>query len=489
MVGQPFKLLDWQKDLIRTVYDNEDASGKLLTRKAVCSIGRKNGKTTLIAALLLAHLVGPMRVTNGQLISAANDRNQASIVFELAAKMLRMNGDLLSLVNILDSTKQIRSITNGSTYKALSSESGTAHGLSPTFAIFDELAQARNRKLYDAIATASGAHKESLFWVISTQTEDDKHIMSHLVDQVEAVNRGEVQDPTLRGIVYSAPMDADIFDPKTWALANPSLHHNRNIEDIQALADEARRIPASEMTFRHLFLNQRINSFLDNRLFTKEVWQTCDAAPDLETHAEDDRWWWGGLDLSGTTDHTAFIMVSSHGDVLTRIWTPEATLDARAQRDAAPYRLWVEQGFMKTTPGKVVDYAFVAKELGEIGARYPILKIGVDPARFADLERECTHQGLSLPFEKFHQGFISMGGAVESLIRHVLNAELRHGSHPVLNFHISNSKVVRDAAGNQKIDKQASATRVDAAVALAMACRMKDMHPSPHQMEIFEVEL
>jgi phage terminase large subunit-like protein len=137
-------------------------------RRAILSIARKNGKTALIAALALAHLVGPEAIPNGEIYSAANDRDQAAIVFKFARQIVECDPELLAMIDMVPSTKTMVAPITGSIYRAVSAEAGTKHGYLPSLVIYDELAQAKSRDLYDVLDTSFGARDEPLFVTIST---------------------------------------------------------------------------------------------------------------------------------------------------------------------------------------------------------------------------------------------------------------------------------------------------------------------------------
>ncbi|TQE93740.1 MAG: terminase, partial [Spiribacter salinus] len=207
------KLRNWQKQWIKSIYDQP-------TRRAIISVGRKNSKTATSACLLLLHLVGPEARVNSQLYSAAQSRDQASIVFNLAAKMVRQNPVLSDYITIREAAKQLVCAEIGTTYKALSADASTAYGLSPAFVVHDELGQVRGPRseLYEALETAAGAQEAPLSVIISTQAATDGDLLSVLIDDALS---GE--DPETRLWLYTAPDDADPFSHEAQKAANPAL--------------------------------------------------------------------------------------------------------------------------------------------------------------------------------------------------------------------------------------------------------------------------
>ena len=295
LVGEPMRLAEFQRDFITAVYDNEAG-----TRRAFLSIARKNGKTGLIAALLLVHLVGPEARQNSQIVSGAMSREQAGIVFNLASKMVELSPQLATRVQAKASTKELFGVGINTHYRALAAEGKTAHGLSPILAILDEVGQVQGPKnaFVDAITTSQGAHEAPLLIAISTQAASDADLLSVWLD--DAAKSG---DPRIVSHVYAAPADCELDDPEAWSAANPALGTFRSLPDVEQQAAEAKRMPSAEATFRNLCLNQRVA--VTNPFMSKATWDACSAAPDSLDGLEV----FGGLDLSQRTDLTALVLI------------------------------------------------------------------------------------------------------------------------------------------------------------------------------------
>lgn len=477
--GTTFKLMKFQKDFIRDVYGPADKNGKRIVRRAILSLGRKNGKSVLIAALSLVHLVGPESIDNGENFSLANDRDQASLVFKYAAQMVRSEPDLTEIIKIVDSTKTMVCFSNGSFYKALSAEVSTKYGLNPSWACYDELSQARNRELYDAIDTSMAARQEPLFIVISTQSNDPQHILSQIIDDGLSG-----KDKTTVCHLYAVPDDAvDAFDDqKLWKLANPALGEFRSLDEMKTAAARAKRMPTFEAAFRNLYLNQRIDA--QSPFIPSLEWNECQGEYAIEPQEEI----YLALDLSGKTDLTALIGVSNgeKDKVKSWFWKPKETLAEHEKRDRVPYTVWEKQEFIKTTPGRAIQYSFVAEELAQIHRDYIIVGLAFDRYRIDDLMNAMSAIGLdcyvdgkdvqkagAIRLVPWGQGYASMTQAVEALEVSVLERKLVHDGHPCLKWNIANAMVIADAAGNRKLDKSKTRFRIDGAVSLAMAVGLK----------------
>lgn len=459
LVGQPLKLADFQRRFIYDIYGREHP-----TRRAYLSIARKNSKSATIAALLLAHLVGPEAVQNSQIVSGAMSREQAALIFDLACKMINLSPELSEIIHIVPSSKRLIGTPRNVEYKALAAEGKTAHGLSPVLAILDEIGQVSGPRsdFIDAITTSQGAHEKPLLIAISTQAATDADLFSIWLDDAE-----NSKDPSIVSHVYTAPKDCDLMDREAWKAANPALGLFRSEKDVEEQANQAVRMPSSSATFRWLTLNQRISTVA--AFVSQDVWKACGAEPaPLEGLAV-----FGGLDLSARTDLTGFVLIGRDAEGVAHVhpyfWTPEQGLHDRAKRDRAPYDVWVREGYLRTTPGATVDYSFVAAEMAEILGPLDVRAIAFDRWRIDIFKKDAETLGLDFPLVEHGQGFKDMSPALDTLESDLLNGRLRHGMHPVLTMCAANAVVSKDPAGNRKLDKHKATGRIDGMVALAMA--------------------
>jgi len=462
-VGQPVVLSKFQKDVIRGIYDSP-------TRLAIISFGRKNAKTTLAGFLCLLHLCGPEARQNSQLYSAAQSRDQAAVLFNLMAKMVRMSPDLAQFVHVRDSAKQLFCSELGTLYRALSAEASTAYGLSPVFVVHDELGQVvgPRSQLYEALETAQAAHDDPLSVVISTQAPTDADLLSILIDDAATGT-----DPKRKLFLWTAPEDLDPFSKAAIKKANPAFDFFMNKEEVMAQAESARRMPSREADYRNLILNQRVNR--TDPFVSKGVWDENSAPPREEDF---ERGIVIGLDLSERNDLTALIVTGKGEDGQTSVrchfYAPLEGIAERSSKDRVPYDLWSKQGYLTATPGATVDYEFVAQTIVDLSEQYDIQGVKFDRWRMKYLRKElarlldCDPEQIPIPLEDHGQGFVSMAPALDALESDLLNRRIRHGNNPVLNWNAANCVVVRDAAGNRKFNKAKTSGRIDGMVALAM---------------------
>lgn len=460
-VGQPMKLREWQKARLRKIY------GRPGVRTVIWSMAKKNGKTAIIAMIVLAHLAGPEAVRNSQIRSGAQSREQAAIVFNYAAKMVRMSPELSAMVVVRDTAKELFCHVTGVHYKALSAEASTAHGQSPVLTIHDELGQVTGPRsdLYSALETAMGAHDAPMSFVISTQAPTDADLLSTLIDSAKALGEN---DPTTLLFLDEVPEDADIWDEKTWYLANPALGDFLNLDELRASARKAQRLPALEASFRNLNLNQRCAA--EAHFLSPAVWKLNDGASDFRVLEEGEVY--VGADLSSTQDLTCLIAgAKDQGTWHMKVWffLPEHGLKERAERDRVPYDLWVEQGLIILTPGKSIDEDRIADIVVPVLKPLNIKQIGYDRWQFESLRKafaRSPHHWEPPFLADFGQGFKSMTPALKEVERLALDGKLRHGNHPVLKMCAANARVVTDDAGNRKLTKRRSIGRIDGLVAM-----------------------
>jgi len=462
-VGQPMVLLEFQRRFILDIYDNPAG-----TSRAYLSIARKNGKSATIAALVLAHLVGPEAKLNSQIISGAQSRDQAAIIYKLAEKMVNLSAELRKLVRSVPSSKMLIGLPLNVEFRSIAAESRTAAGLSPVVAILDEIGQVSGPRdeFIEQIETSQGAHGSPLLIAISTQAATDADLFSLWLDDAR-----QSHDKRIVAHVHSAPEGCDLMDCEAWRAANPALGAFRSEQDMADFAERASRLPSSENSFRWLFLNQRIEASAP--FISRSVWQACGAP----VEPIDDVPVYAGLDLSATNDLTALVLIGQVDGVWQvhpTFWLPADGLREKARQDRVPYDLWHDQGYLLAAPGKSVDYEYVAQYLRGLFDRYDIRKVAFDRWGFRHLQPWLLKAGfseaeISEHFLEFGQGMQSMSPALRELEGEILNGRLAHANHPVLTMCMANAVVKSDPAGNRKLDKEKSRSRIDGAVALCMA--------------------
>jgi phage terminase large subunit-like protein len=470
-VNTPLRLRKFQIEWIRAVYNPKDeTTGQRQVKQAVLSVARRNGKTLLAAVVLLAHLAGPFKRPNATIVSAATTRKQAGIVFRFVKDMVRVNSFLGKALKVIDSTKRIVHRIDGSTYEAIAAEAGGQFGMGLALCVYDELAQAKNRDLYDALMTSLGSETEPLMMIISTQAPNDTHLLSELIDYGERINKGVIDDKSFVCHLHTVPMDARIDDESQWKKANPGIGDYRDRAELREAVKRAMQMPSQESTVRVYYLNQRVRA--DMPYITHGAYEANSGEFDHSMFT-DGRPVYGGIDLSARNDLTALVLAAEDGDgnvaLWPMAWTPFDTIAARTHRDRAPYDAWEREGYLLTSPGSTVDYDFVAQHIAEVTERMNLVRVNYDRWRIHILQQAFARIGAAPPLTECGQGFKDMSPCVEAFEEMALAGKLRHGGHPVMKWCFSNAVIAKDAAGNRKLDKSKAYGRIDVAVAAVMA--------------------
>ena len=467
--GKPFLLFPWQEQIIRDLFGTIKENGYRQFNTAFVEICKKAGKSELAAAVALYMLCAD-KEEGAEIYGCANDRQQASIVYEVAKDMVLQSPILLERIKIVESQKRLVYMPTRSIYQALSSDVASKYGYNVHACIFDELLGQPNRKLFDVMTKGAGAaRKQPLNFIITTAGSDRTSICYEVHSKAMDLLEGRKSDPTFYPVVYSAPDTADWTDPEVWKKANPSLGRTVDMEYYVARCESAKENPAEEIQFRQFHLCQWTNTSV--RWMPMDKWDACQSefiAADLEG-----RMCYAGLDLASTSDLTALVLVfppeneGEHYVVLPFFWLPKETLQLRVRRDHVMYDVWEKQGFIQTTEGNVVHYGFIEQFIIRLGEKYNIREIAYDRWNASMMVQALEDDGFTMI--PFGQGFKDMSNPTKDLMRLVLEKSLVHNGHPVLRWNMDNVFVRTDPAGNLKIDKEKSTEKVDGAVALVMA--------------------
>ena len=493
--SRPLILLPWQEnEIIRPLFGTLDKYGLRQFRTLWAEVPRKNGKTTISSGIGTFCLYFDNE-PGAEIYSAANDRDQASIIYSEVASMVQQDPALDKRSRVLETTKRILVPGTRSLFRALSSEAYTKWGYNPHVVIYDELHAAPNRDLFDTLTTSQGARRQPLLICITTAGYDRNSVAWEMHDYALRVLKYRypkkyswvkgypVNDPTFLAVIYAAPEDADWKDEKVWYMANPALGAFRKIDEMRALYNKAQEVPALEMTFRRLYLNQWVNS--TERWLPMEAWDACSAKIDEKNLKG--KVCYGGLDLSSTTDLTALVLDfpwddGTH-DILAHFWIPGDNAVEREKKDRVPYRAWAKKGLITMTEGNVVDYRSILKFVEDWLQLYDIREIAFDRWGSQKLTVDLEEMGfLTDPKAEgrklvaFGQGYASMSSPTKELMNLVLQRKIRHGGNPIMRWCADNLVVDQDPAGNLKPDKAKATQRIDGMVALIMSIARASLH-------------
>ena len=466
--GKPFWLLPWQARIIRDVFGVLREDGTRQFRTVYIEIPKKQGKSELAAAITL-YLLYADNEPAAEVFSAAADRAQASIVFDVAKRMVELTDGLNKRSKIMAATKRIVNYSNAGYYQVVSADVANKHGYSISGLCFDEIHNQPNRMLWDVLTKGSGdARRQALHVAITTAGTDRNSICYELHCKAMDILNGKKIDPTFYPVVYSLPDDADWSDEKNWYKVNPSLGYTVPIERMREAFLQAQENPAEENIFRQLRLCQWVGSAV--AWIPEHIYDKGSAPIDVERLKG--RECYCGLDLSSTSDITAFVMVFPplhDGDkyiVVPHFWLPRETLELRVRRDRVPYDVWEKQGLFHVTEGNVVDYNFVRKTINELATQFHIMEIGVDRWNATQLITDLDGDGFTMV--PIGMGFKDMSPGMKELYKLMLEGRIIHGGNPVLRWMAGNVVAEVDAAENIKPSKKKSTEKIDGIVALIM---------------------
>lgn len=479
--GVPFVLQPWQKDYIRRLFSTLGPDGLRQYRDSLLFLPKKNGKSTLLAAIAIYCLFNEPQ--GSRIISAANSRDQASICFDTAAAMIRSDRWLKSQVKLRDSRKTIYYPKKNSLYRAISADADDKNGANPTLVIYDELADAPDSELYDILTTAMAARPQPLMVVISTAGWDQQSVMYRLYKRARQILDGTLTDPTFLPVIYEAAPGDDWKLESTWRKANPNFGITVQTKHMEKMVREAIDSPTTLNRLLRYHLNIWTES--DVAWLSREKWQACGQLP-LDPATLAGKPCYVGLDLASTGDTASAVLVfpltpqaptDPRWAVLPRIYCPAEAIHRRSTKDRVPYDAWARDGHLITTDGNVIDYDFIRRDLNQLKTVYDIREIAIDRWNATQLSTQLEGDGFKVI--PFGQGFASMAAPCKELEKAVISVTLAHGNHPVLDWMAANVVAVIDPAENIKPDKARSREKIDAMVALVMGIGRAIAQPVP----------
>jgi len=468
--GKSFVVLPWQTGFIRPVYDTVNSSGLRIIRICYIEVPKKNGKTEIAAGLSLYHLCADGE-QSPEVFSAAADREQASLVYMVAAQMVENSPVLSKKLLVRDSKKRIINPKMNGFYQALSSEVASKHGYSPSAVIFDELHAQPNAELWRVLTAGTNyARAQQIIYVLTTAgLYDINSIWWKIRKKAIQVEKGIIKDKTFWPVLFIADAEKDeVDDEKVWKRVNPSLGRIFSLDKIRQDYEIAKNDPIELQDFKRYRLNIPIKSL--KRFMDMHKWEACkgDCSPE-ELRGEIA---YGGIDLSSTQDLTSRVLVFPREDepwrVLSHSYCPEDTIMKKSKQDKVPYDIWAEQGYITPTPGDYVDYRYILKDVVKDSELYDLREVGYDPWAAGKVAGELnSDHGIEMV--EMRQGTITLSEPIKDILKSVLALKLQHNGSPVLRWCVDNTVMVYDHNENLRPAKDKSTGRIDEFVALIMA--------------------
>lgn len=478
---KPFNLRPWQETYVRQLFGTLRPDGTRQYRKSLFAIGRKNGKSELGAAIALYMLCSDQE-EGGEIYSAATDREQASLVFNVAAQMVKNSPELTRHCKITESRRQISYEPTNSIYRAIPADAPHAHGFNASALIYDELHAAPNSDLWDVLTTSMGARTQPLTLAITTAGHDRESICFKVWDYARQVRDGIIDDPSFLPAIFETPDDADWTDEETWKLANPAVGDFRNIEEMRELFREAQHMPARENVFRQLYLNQWTESAV--RWLGSDEWNAC--TQEIDWSEFEGRDCYGGLDLGYRSDFCAMSLVFPMDDgsyaVCPYFWLPK---EGNRELTREPIAGFVRQDLVELTEGASTEFPIIRQRVLEARERFNLKTLAIDPWNARQLASELMADGINV--QEFRQNMMSLNEPSKLLEELVKTRRLQHDGNAILKWMAANVCIETDASGNYRPNKKKSAEKIDGIVATIMALGVAIAEPHNNYPELFWV--
>jgi phage terminase large subunit-like protein len=466
--GKPFIPATWQKEIIEDIFGWKRRSDmKRRFRMVDLFMARKNGKSELASGFGLLGLAGD-KEPRAEVYSVAGDRGQASIIFNTARDMA-LNSEFLAN-RLRCYNHHIFNPTYNSTYKVLSADANNKFGFNPHFTLVDELFVQPNSRLYDALTTGDGTRDQPLHINISTAGFDPLTLCGDVWRHAVDVLNGVIEDDELYPVIYSVPDDADWTDETVWKLANPALGDFLSIDPMRTLFQRAKDSIEKQNTFKRFRLNMWTQQ--ETHWMDLDKWDVCKTS-NVEALRSDlkGRECYGGLDLASRLDLVALALDFPIGKdkykSLMFYWCPEKSIETRSRKDRVPYDGWADAGYIRPTPGNVVDYDFIRRDINELSREFKIKKLGIDEWNATQIGTQLTGDGIEVV--EMRQGFKTLSEPMKEIEKIVTARNLEHDGSPVMRWNVNNTSPEKNATDDCKPSKELSREKIDGVTALVMA--------------------
>lgn len=492
--GKPVTLLDWQRyDLLMPLFGWVHVdTGLRRFLEAYIEMAKKNGKSFLCAIIELIGLVADGEA-GAEVYTAATARDQAALIHNEAAAMVRASPALKEILEIKDHTHTIK-LDNRSFIRALAAEAKSAEGKNVHFLVLDELHRWEDegaKDFYGALAWSTVAREQPLICQITTAGEDMFTLCGEKHTYAKGVLDGSIDDVRFFALIYGNPADADIDDPATWHRANPSLgfvlSEDRFAEDLE----RAKRTSQAQLAkFKRYRLGMWIN--VEKLWVPMEAWGECvGEVNESELEGCD---CWTGIDISSVDDMTAISHVFQCGDkykTLVRFFLPESCLQNTEHPNYSLYKQWADSGDLILTPGSAIDYDTITETVDDDARRFNVRVVHFDKWGAIQFAQNLEKQGLTVvPFAQTLGAFTR---STKALLKLILDRRLEHGGNPILTWQAQNLSVRDDDNGNIRPVKRKKGKgdhkKIDGMVAMIMALDGALMPEDPSMYEDAEIEI
>ncbi len=466
--GQAVKLEPWQVFVVGSVFGWLREDGTRRFRRVYEEIPRKNGKSFLLAGVGVYALIGDGE-PGAEVYAAATKKDQARIIFDEAKRMVRASPALRSAITVVKLNLSIDG--TASKFEPLSNDVKTLDGLNPSTVLVDEVHKHESRELLDVLDTSLGARRQPLLWMITTAGDEDPESVyakeNHYATQIlETTRTDDAQFCFITTIDKADAWD----DPLAWAKANPNLNVSVKLSRLTEEANRAKGSPSALAAFKRLYLNVRTSD--DTKAIDAETWKR-NGLGRIDPASLRGRECYQAIDLSSKLDVSASVrlfppaVAGERWKVLAKFWIPSDTIDERKDKTDAPFRAWVDDGWVEATPGNIIDHDTIRERVIIEARECNPLSIAYDPWNATQLALQLGGEGL--PVVEFIQGLKSYTAPTKELLAWLKAEKLDHGNNPVLTWMASNLHVQTDKNENLMPTKKHSRGRIDGMTALIMA--------------------
>lgn len=463
LAGKPFTLERWQRQILRAAFGWKRKDGSRRYRTVYVRIPRKNGKSTLAAGVAL-YLLTADAENGADIYGAANSREQARIIFDVAANMVKASDELRDMCQVFRNAIVLPIAL--AAYTTIAAEASTADGLNPHGIVVDELHEMKKRDFWAKLTSAGAARRQPMTFITTTAGVGRHTIEYELHDHAKRVLAGTARDDAFLPVLYEADPEDDWHNVAVWKKANPNWGISVSPAYLRDKHRLALMLPGEESNFKRYHLNLDVEA--STSWVRMDCWDACPKGPTWEEVRG--RPAWVGLDLSKRTDLTAMVAVTKEGEGWTvhcKFFLPVEGIRDRERIDKVPYGEWIRRGWLTATPGNIIDYAFIRAALHEWARHLDVREVAYDPMGSVQLAVQLGDDGLECV--EHRQDYKSMSEPTKLLEEHILTRRLRHGGNPVLRWMVSNVSVTSGPTGLIKPDKVRSTARIDGVVALVMA--------------------
>jgi phage terminase large subunit-like protein len=483
--GEKIVLIDWQRDWLMRLFGWKREDGLRRYATTYLEVPKKNGKSTLLSALVIYLVIGDGEGAPEVHLNAF-DKEQAAIIFKEAAVMVRSSPELLKKLDVSDFHKRITCEANGGLIRTNSKDVDNKDGGNPSVVVFDELHRQKDHSMWNVYRYATGAREQPLTIAITTSGEAESGIWYEQREYSEKNNKGAILPPDIThlGVVYRALPEDNLDDESTWHKANPSLGITLSLSTFRIDLKKAKETPVGLAEFKRYklgIITGAAAQFVELRHYEGCTGATAGADRIRGVPA------WGGLDLSSVNDLSAFVIITGDEptgfDVRARYWLPKDEIIDLSRQHKVPYTVWADDGWITLTDGNMIDYNCVEENIVGECLSFEMKKIFADQFNAIQLCQSLRDKH-GLPLEFLQQGWKSLSPPTKELTRLILGGKIRFGADPVMRWMVGNARAVKDPAGNIKICKAKSRGKIDGLAATVNA--LAAVASSPVEPSVYE---